>query len=214
MADIVDRKTRSRMMAGIRGADTRPEIAVRSFLHRRGFRFRLRARELPGRPDIVLPKYGAVVFVHGCFWHRHPNCRFAYVPKTRRAFWLDKFAENVERDRAVARRLRDLEWRVFVVWECEITEARLLRMCEKIRSTVSSPREPDRMARRRLVRHAMAYASEQTIGILDHAVNEASAGNYLADLPGSGGDGRSSCRQSAKPARALRGQGRRRPTRE
>jgi len=214
MADIVDRKTRSRMMAGIRGADTRPEIAVRSFLHRRGFRFRLRARELPGRPDIVLPKYGAVVFVHGCFWHRHPNCRFAYVPKTRRAFWLDKFAENVERDRAVARRLRDLEWRVFVVWECEITEARLLRLCEKIRSIDANAREPGRMARTRLVRHPMAYASGQATGITRPAVNDASPGDYLAVPIGGGGDGLISGRPGAKPARALRGQGRRRPTRE
>jgi len=134
MADIVDRRTRSRMMAGIRSGDTRPEIAVRSVLHRNGLRFRLRARELPGRPDIVLPKYQAVVFVHGCFWHRHPRCRFAYVPKTRPAFWVNKFAENVERDHAAARRLRSAGWRVFVVWECQIAENRVLRLCERIRA--------------------------------------------------------------------------------
>ena len=154
------------------------------------------------------------MFVHGCFWHRHPNCRFAYVPKTRRAFWLDKFAENVERDRAVARRLRDLEWRVFVVWECEITEARLLRLCEKIRSIDANAREPGRMARTRLVRHPMAYASGQATGITRPAVNDASPGDYLAVPIGGGGDGLISGRPGAKPARALRGQGRRRPTRE
>lgn len=132
MADIVDRKTRSRMMSGIRGGDTQPEIAVRSFLHRNGFRFRLRVKGLPGRPDIVLPKYRAIVFVHGCFWHRHPGCRYSYIPKTRRAFWLGKFEANLARDRSVTMRLQTEGWRVFVAWECEITDKQLKRLCVSI----------------------------------------------------------------------------------
>jgi DNA mismatch endonuclease (patch repair protein) len=88
-------------------------------LHRMGLRFRLHPRDLPGSPDIVLPRHRVVVLVHGCFWHRHRSCRFAYSPKSRRAFWEDKFRENVERDRRVKRELRKLGWRVLTVWECE-----------------------------------------------------------------------------------------------
>jgi len=133
MVDIVDRATRSRMMAGIRGTNTVPELAVRRFLHRSGFRFRLHGRQLPGRPDVVLPKYRAAVFVHGCFWHRHPGCRFATTPATRRAFWQGKFRENVERDRRQQRALRSAGWRVFVVWECELDRPRRLqRLCKEL----------------------------------------------------------------------------------
>src|SRR5690242_12969823 len=98
MADIVDRATRSRMMSGIRGKDTKPEKLVRSFLHRSGFRFTLHDKRLPGRPDIVLPNRKTIVNVHGCFWHRHPGCRFAYQPQSNQAFWNAKLAGNVERD--------------------------------------------------------------------------------------------------------------------
>lgn len=118
MTDIVDAPTRSRMMAGIRSADTKPEIIVRQYLHARGFRFRLHRRDLPGRPDVVLPKYGAVVFVHGCFWHRHAGCRYASTPATRPEFWQGKFAGNVTRDRRNIDRLLERGWRVCVIWEC------------------------------------------------------------------------------------------------
>jgi len=131
-------------MAGIRSGDTRPEIAVRSFLHRSGLRFRLRVRGLPGRPDIVLPKYRAVVFVHGCFWHRHPRCRYAYVPKTHRPFWLKKFADNVKRDRNAVRQLRGDRWRVFVVWECRTTDVRLEQLCGAIRNIDQGTRRAKR----------------------------------------------------------------------
>lgn len=135
MADIVDKATRSRMMAGIAGKDTRPEVAVRRSLHAAGFRFRLHRRNLPGRPDIVLPKYRTVVFVHGCFWHRHPGCRFATTPGTRRQFWTRKFQENVSRDRRQLAELRRAGWRVAVVWECEATSAaRLRRLARGLRS--------------------------------------------------------------------------------
>jgi DNA mismatch endonuclease (patch repair protein) len=118
--DIVDRATRSRMMAGIKGRDTKPERVVRSQLHRAGFRFRLHRRDLPGSPDIVLPRWNAVIFVHGCFWHRHPGCSKASTPRTRARFWNAKFAGNIERDRRNLLALRRLGWRVKVVWECSI----------------------------------------------------------------------------------------------
>jgi len=118
MADIVDRKTRSRMMAGIRGKDTKPELVLRRALHARGFRYRLHAANLPGRPDLVLPRYRTVIFVHGCFWHRHEGCRYATTPASNVAFWERKFRQNVERDREVRKRLKEAGWRVAIVWEC------------------------------------------------------------------------------------------------
>ena len=120
MMDIVDASTRSRMMAGIRGKDTRPEVLLRSALHRHGFRFRLHDRRLPGRPDLVLPRYRAAVLVHGCFWHRHEGCRYATTPSTRPEFWESKFEANVLRDREVLTMLRAAGWRVATVWECAL----------------------------------------------------------------------------------------------
>jgi DNA mismatch endonuclease (patch repair protein) len=138
MADIVDRATRSRMMAGIRGRNTKPELVVRSALHRLGLRFRLHARDLPGRPDLVFPRFRAVVHVHGCFWHRHRNCRFAYVPRSNQAFWSNKFQENVQRDRRNDRELRKLGWRIFTLWECQIADPDVLRsLAAEIRKGVS-----------------------------------------------------------------------------
>lgn len=125
MPDIVTPETRSRMMSGIRGRDTKPELAVRRYLHSRGLRYRLHVRELPGRPDIVLPRHRTVVFVHGCFWHRHEGCRFAYTPKSRQEFWLPKLEGNAARDARDQQQLRDLGWRVEVVWECELRSDRL-----------------------------------------------------------------------------------------
>lgn len=134
MADIVDRATRSRMMSGIRGKNTKPELLVRRFLHRAGLRFRLHSRGLPGRPDIVLPRFRTVVFVHGCFWHRHRGCRYCYTPTSNRQFWLEKFERNVARDRANHAALTRLGWRVILVWECETAnEKRLARVVSRIR---------------------------------------------------------------------------------
>lgn len=93
MADIVDRETRSRMMSGIQGKHTKPELQVRRYLHKRGIRYKLHAKELPGKPDLVLPKYGAVVFVHGCFWHQHAGCKYATTPSSRKEFWTNKLSE-------------------------------------------------------------------------------------------------------------------------
>lgn len=135
MTDIVDRKTRSRMMSGIPGRNTKPELTVRSFLHRAGLRFRLHRCDLPGRPDIVLPRYRVVVLVHGCFWHRHNGCRFSYLPDSNRQFWLDKFQANVDRDKKTSRALRKMGWRVLVVWECSINETRLNRLVTQVRNS-------------------------------------------------------------------------------
>ena len=118
MVDIVDAATRSRMMAGIRGKHTRPELGLRRALHARGLRFRLHVRGLPGVPDIVLPRWRAAILVQGCFWHRHEGCRYATSPATRPEFWQNKFHENVARDRRTQTHLREEGWRVALVWEC------------------------------------------------------------------------------------------------
>lgn len=121
MTDIVDTATRSRMMSRISGRNTKPELIVRQELHRLGLRFRLHRKDLPGRPDIVLPRWNVACFVHGCFWHRHDGCRFAYSPKSRPEFWRKKFARNVERDKEAVRELQARYWRVAVFWECHVT---------------------------------------------------------------------------------------------
>ena len=126
MVDRISREHRSWNMSRIRGSNTRPERVVRSLLHRLGYRFRLHRKDLPGRPDIVLPKYRTVIFVHGCYWHRHPRCKYAYTPKSNVEFWEKKFAENMERDRRDRRALRKLGWGVLTVWECEIAEPHAL----------------------------------------------------------------------------------------
>lgn len=119
MTDVVDKATRSRMMSGIRSKNTKPEMLIRKALHARGFRFRLHVKDLPGKPDLVFPKYKAVIFVHGCFWHGH-DCRYFKIPKTRTAFWLDKIESNRQRDRRDIAALNALGWRVFLIWECSI----------------------------------------------------------------------------------------------
>lgn len=120
--DVVDRTTRSRMMSSIKGGDTKPELLVRRYLHAAGLRFRLHDASLPGRPDIVLPRYRAAVFVHGCFWHRHSGCRYATTPSNRREFWAAKFASNVRRDERVTQALIDAGWTVLTIWECECSD--------------------------------------------------------------------------------------------
>ncbi len=130
MADLLTKERRSWNMSRIPSRDTKPEIFVRSLLHRLGLRFRVH-RALPGRPDIVLPRHRTVVLVHGCFWHRHGRCRFAYTPKSNLKFWLAKFAGNVERDRRARLALRKLGWRVITVWECEARSERLEKKLQK-----------------------------------------------------------------------------------
>ena len=106
-------------MSGIRSRDTKPERTVRSWLHRNGYRFRINRKDLPGTPDIVLPKYRTVIFVHGCFWHRHEGCKLAYTPKTNIGKWTDKFSKNVERDKTKLKECQQAGWNTVVIWECE-----------------------------------------------------------------------------------------------
>ena len=113
---------RSRNMSAIKSKNTKPEIKVRKVLHSMGYRFRLHRKDLPGSPDIVLPKYKTVIFVHGCFWHRHENCKYASTPKTRQEFWEAKFRENINRDKLNQENLSSKGWKIIVVWECEIND--------------------------------------------------------------------------------------------
>ena len=134
--DHLDKEKRSWNMAQIRAENTKPEITVRSLLHSLGYRFRLHRRDLPGVPDIVLPKLRLVIFVHGCFWHRHQKCKSAYTPKTREEFWNAKFKSNIDRDKRAIQALRKLGWRVVIVWECETKHIDSLtkRLGERLRS--------------------------------------------------------------------------------
>jgi DNA mismatch endonuclease (patch repair protein) len=120
MADHLTPEKRSWNMSRIRSRHTKPELIIRSLLHRAGFRFRIKNNKLPGSPDIVLPKYKIAIFVHGCYWHRHDNCSKTRTPKSNREFWQKKFAKNVARDQKVQRELESLQWRVLILWECEI----------------------------------------------------------------------------------------------
>ena len=113
---------RSRNMSAIKSKNTKPEIKVRKVLHSMGYRFRLHSKDLPGSPDIVLPKYKTVIFVHGCFWHRHQNCKYASTPKTRQEFWNKKFNENINRDKINQENLSSKGWKIIILWECEIND--------------------------------------------------------------------------------------------
>ena len=116
---------RSRNMSAIKSKNTKPEIKVRKVLHSMGYRFRLHSKDLPGSPDIVLPKYKTVIFVHGCFWHRHENCKYASTPKTRQEFWNKKFNENILRDKKNLEILSSLGWKIIIIWECEIRNKKI-----------------------------------------------------------------------------------------
>jgi len=131
LADIWSKEKRSYVMSRIRSKDTSPEKKVRSLLHQMGYRFRLHVKRLPGQPDIVLPKYKKVVFVHGCFWHLHKGCRDGTIPKTQHEKWKTKLERNVERDKVHMRQLRKRGWKAIVVWECEV-EKRIGRVERKI----------------------------------------------------------------------------------
>ena len=133
VTDTLTIAERSRLMAKIKGKNTRPEIAVRSLLHRAGYRFRIHVASLPGKPDVVLPKYRTVIFVHGCFWHRHKGCKAATIPKSHRKFWGDKFARNVANDKKHGRQLRRHGWKVVTVWECQLRwPERVIRRVERV----------------------------------------------------------------------------------
>lgn len=136
MADIYSKSKRSEIMSNISGKETKPEILVRKYLFSKGFRFRKNVNELPGKPDIVLPKFGVVILVHGCFWHGH-SCKKGKLPSSNVQFWKNKISQNINRDVIVIKRLNDLGWRVFVLWQCEIRnkldrEVRLNQLIEDI----------------------------------------------------------------------------------
>lgn len=131
MADILTPEGRSERMSRIRGRDTQPELALRRALHASGLRYRLNVRELPGKPDLVFPRWSTVVFVHGCFWHWHKGCRIANIPQSNTDYWLAKFAANKRRDARAVRALRKLGWRVMVVWECQLSTARRVQTTAK-----------------------------------------------------------------------------------
>jgi len=120
MADKYSKEVRSYNMSQIKGKDTKPEMLVRKYLHAHGFRYRLHSKNLPGKPDIVLPKYKTLIFVHGCFWHGHANCKYYVVPKTNTDFWLNKINGNLVNDRKVIKALKKDGWKVVVVWECNL----------------------------------------------------------------------------------------------
>lgn len=136
--DIISEERRSWNMSRIKGKDTKPELVVRSILHKMGYRFRLHRKDLPGTPDIVLPKYKTVIFLHGCFWHRHKGCKYAYTPKSRVKFWKDKFAETVKRDKQHLKQLKENGWEVFIVWECETKDMdKLKKIINKISQEIN-----------------------------------------------------------------------------
>ena len=126
MADNHSKEVRSKNMSHIRSTNSKPEEIVRKYLFSKGFRYRKNVRTLPGCPDIVLPKYHTVIFIHGCFWHRHPGCRQATMPSTNVEFWREKFKRNVDRDRNTEKQLKELGWNLIVVWECELKSNRFL----------------------------------------------------------------------------------------
>jgi DNA mismatch endonuclease (patch repair protein) len=125
--DKLTKEKRSWNMSKIRSKDTEPEIIVRSVLHKMGYRFRLHVKDIIGKPDIVLPRFKSVIFVHGCFWHRHPGCKYAYTPKTRLDFWHNKFDNNVKRHQYVSQQLMEQGWNVIVIWECELKDPKILK---------------------------------------------------------------------------------------
>jgi DNA mismatch endonuclease, patch repair protein len=151
MTDIVDRATRSRMMSGIRGKNTKPEMIVRRGLHRLGYRFRLHDRNLPGSPDLALPKWNAVIFVHGCYWHRHTGCKYAYTPKSNTDFWKKKLGRNSERDLEHQKTLSETGWRILIVWECSLKHQDIGRSktIEQISQWLLSSAQLDEIPKRR-----------------------------------------------------------------
>ena len=120
MTDVLSKEQRKRCMSHVRGKDTKPEVMVRQFLFAQGFRYRLYRKDLPGKPDIVLPKYRTVIFINGCFWHGHSGCKYATIPKANHDFWLAKISGNIERDKTNYAKLFELGWKVVEIWQCEL----------------------------------------------------------------------------------------------
>jgi DNA mismatch endonuclease (patch repair protein) len=137
MADVHDRATRSYNMSRIRGKNTKPELLVRKFLFSQGYRYRLHVRDLPGKPDIVLPKYRTVIFIHGCFWHGHNGCKYFVIPKTRTSWWIDKINYNATKDIDNQQKLRESGWNVITIWECELKPSCFKATFNNLLTTIS-----------------------------------------------------------------------------
>ncbi len=137
MADVHTPEVRSYNMSMIKGKNTKPEIIVRKFLHSKGFRFRLHKKDLPGKPDIVLSKHKTVIFIHGCFWHGHKNCKYFVVPKTRTKWWLNKIMENKKTDKKNNLKLRNKGWRIITLWECQLKPRKLFGTLSKLESKLA-----------------------------------------------------------------------------
>jgi DNA mismatch endonuclease, patch repair protein len=136
MADVHTKAQRSYNMSRIKGKNTKPEILVRKYLHAQGYRFRLHVKNLPGKPDIVLPKYKTVIFVHGCFWHGHKGCRYFVVPKTRTKWWIHKINGNIANDKKYLRLLKKKKWRVITIHECQLKRLKLELTMSKLAAQI------------------------------------------------------------------------------
>ena len=141
MADVHSKETRSYNMSRIRSKDTKPEMLVRKFLHKNGFRYRLHVKDMPGKPDIVLPKYKTVIFIHGCFWHGHEGCKYFVVPKTKTEWWLNKIARNKQLDTEHIKKLKSDKWNVIILFECKLkkgsVDSTLNTVIKKLNKTLS-----------------------------------------------------------------------------
>ena len=137
MADVHDIKTRSFNMSQIRAKHTKPELLVRKFLHAHGFRYKLHDKKLPGKPDLVLPRYKTVIFIHGCFWHGHANCKYYVVPKTRTDWWLNKINGNKLNDAKAIKALRKERWKIITVWECNLKTAKAEKTLARLMNKIS-----------------------------------------------------------------------------
>jgi len=142
MADVHSKETRSYNMSRIRGKHTKPEILVRKFLFSRGFRFRLHVKDLPGKPDIVLPRYKTAIFIHGCFWHGHEGCRYYTIPKTRTAWWVDKISRNTVNDMKAAAALTEKDWKILIIWECGLKKQTLTENLKQLEHDILSGHAP------------------------------------------------------------------------
>ena len=136
MTDIYTKDKRSKIMSNIGSVSTKPEIIIRKSLFSKGFRYRINYKKLPGKPDIVLPKYRTVIFVHGCFWHAHSNCKYSHLPKSNIEFWENKISSNINRDKNNIEQLVDLKWNIIVIWECEIKKKSLESLIEEVANCI------------------------------------------------------------------------------
>jgi DNA mismatch endonuclease (patch repair protein) len=137
MADVHSKEIRSYNMSRIKGKNTKPEMLVRKFLHANGYRYKLHDKSLPGKPDIVLPKYKTVIFVHGCFWHGHNNCKYYVVPKTRTDWWLNKLSGNIANDAKAIKALKKDGWKIITIWECNLKSAKVERTLNTLLKKIS-----------------------------------------------------------------------------